>query len=122
MLFARIYLIGTLVKLGPGWFRRFIVDLLPFKNVKRLRDIADIMHSTAINILESKKRALKEGDEALARQVGRGKDIMSILCMCLLMSCYLPLIDKLILISESKYGSGRGRQDARLRGLSTGSF
>jgi hypothetical protein len=98
MLFARIYLIGTLVKLGPAWFRRFIVDLLPFKNVKRLRDIVDVMHSTATDILESKKRALKEGDEALSRQVGRGKDIMSIL-----RTCHLAFFIT---------GSGRGRQTA----------
>ena len=83
MVFARHYLIGTLVKLGPGWFRRLVVDLLPFKNVKRLRDISDTMHNTAIDILESKKRVLREGDEAFARQVGQGKDIMSILCVYL---------------------------------------
>ena len=73
------------MKLGPGWFRRFLVDhfLVPFKNVMRLRDIADTMHNTSTEILESKKRALKEGDEALERQVGRGKDIMSILCTSL---------------------------------------
>jgi hypothetical protein len=39
------------------------------------------MHHTSVEILESKKRALREGDEAVARQIGRGQDIMSILSM-----------------------------------------
>lgn len=31
-------------------------------------------------IFDEKKRALSEGEEAVVRQVGKGKDIMSILC------------------------------------------
>jgi hypothetical protein len=72
----------TLMKLGSPKFRRFIVDHLPFKNATRLRDIVDIMHETSIEILEVKERALKEGDEAVVQQIGRGQDIMSILSMC----------------------------------------
>lgn len=69
----------TLVKLGPPRFRRFLVDLLPFKNVRKLRDIIDIMHETSVEIFESKKRALQEDDEAVMRQMARGQDIISIL-------------------------------------------
>ncbi|KAF8237919.1 cytochrome P450 [Tricholoma matsutake] len=79
MIFFRNYLVTTLVKLGPPRFRRFLVDLLPFENVRRLRDIVDIMDNTSIEILEAKRRALKEGDEAVAKQIGRGKDIISVL-------------------------------------------
>lgn len=37
------------------------------------------MDRTCVDIFEGKKRALKEGDEAVSKQVGEGKDIMSIL-------------------------------------------
>ena len=38
------------------------------------------MHnSTSVEILEAKRRALKEGDAAIAAQIGHGKDILSIL-------------------------------------------
>jgi len=87
MVFWRNNLLPTLVKLGPPRFRRFLVNLLPFKNTRRLRDIADIMHNTSIEILEAKKGALKEGDETLAKQTGRGKDLLSILSMCIPTSC-----------------------------------
>jgi len=90
MWFIRNYLLTTLVKLGPPRFRRFVVDLLPFANVRKLRDIIDIMHNTSVEILEAKKRVLMEGDEAVAKQIGRGKDIISILSMCILMSCDKP--------------------------------
>jgi hypothetical protein len=88
MFFYRNYLLTTLVKLGPPRFRRFVVDLLPFKNVRRLRDIVDVIHNTSIEILEAKRRALKDGDEAVARQIGGGKDIISILSMCIQTSLY----------------------------------
>jgi hypothetical protein len=90
MIFFRNYFLPTLVKLGPPRFRRFLVDLLPLTNVRRLRDIVDVMHNTSIEILEAKRRALKEGDEALARQIGRGKDIISVLSMRILTSCCRP--------------------------------
>ena len=44
-----------------------------------MRDIVDVMYNTSVEIFESKKKALAEGDEALATQIGKGKDIMSIL-------------------------------------------
>lgn len=81
MVFVRTFLLTTLVKLGPPKFRRFMVDLMPFKNVRKLRDIVDILDQTAVEILEAKRRSLREGDEAVARQIGQGKDIMSVLCM-----------------------------------------
>ena len=42
-------------------------------------DIVDVIYHTSVEIFESKKKALADGDEALATQIGRGKDIMSIL-------------------------------------------
>lgn len=87
---AAQYYLPVFVKLGPPRFRRFIVDHLPFENTQRLRDVIDIVHETSVEILESKERALKEGDEAVMQQIGRGQDIISILSMY--DSNILPLI------------------------------
>ena len=56
-----------------------MASLLPIKSIGRLRDIIDTMHDTSVHIFEEKKRALKGGDEVVAKQFGGGKDIMSIL-------------------------------------------
>jgi len=79
MVFVRNFLLKILVKIGPPKFRRFMVDIMPFKNVRKLRDIVDTLDRTAIEILEAKKRALREGDEAVGQQIGQGRDIMSVL-------------------------------------------
>jgi hypothetical protein len=76
----RNYLITTIVKLGPPKFRRFLIDLQPLENVRQLRDIIDVMHNTSAEILEAKRRALQQGDEAVTKQIGGGKDIISVLC------------------------------------------
>ncbi|KAF9565114.1 cytochrome P450 [Agrocybe pediades] len=77
--FIRNYFLPTLVKIGTPKLRRYIVDLLPGKDVQDLKSIIDIMHDISVMIYESKKKAIAEGDAALAGQIGRGKDIMSIL-------------------------------------------
>lgn len=68
------------------------MDLMPWKNIRKLRDIIDIMDKTSAEIFEGKKRALEEGDEAVSKQVGQGKDMMSILSTSIniLSSIYLP--------------------------------
>ena len=53
-----------------------------WKNLRDVTEIVDVMHNTSVEILESKKKALAQGDEALASQIGQGKDIMSILSRC----------------------------------------
>jgi len=79
--FLQMYL-APLVKLGSPKFRRFILNLIPWKPLHDIRDITDVLHSTAVEIIDSKKRALKDGDEAVERQIGQGKDILSILSRC----------------------------------------
>lgn len=73
------YFLVPLSKIGTPRFRRMIVDLIPYKDLHKVRDIIDVLHKTSVEIYESKKKALEEGDESLAAQVGRGKDIMSVL-------------------------------------------
>ena len=79
MAFLRAYLLVPALKIGTPKFRRFLVDLLPWKILHDVWDIVDLMYNTSVEMFESKKKALAEGDEALATQIGRGKDIMSIL-------------------------------------------
>ena len=55
------------------------MNLLPWKNLHELRDVVDVLNNTAIEIFEKKKKALDEGDVAVTQQIGKGKDIMSIL-------------------------------------------
>ncbi|KAJ3504638.1 hypothetical protein NLJ89_g7834 [Agrocybe chaxingu] len=79
MYISRTYLLPTLMKIGTPKLRRFFVDLLPWQHLHDIRDVVDVLRNTSVEILESKKKALAEGDDALARQIGQGKDILSIL-------------------------------------------
>jgi hypothetical protein len=75
----------SLLKIGTPKFRRFILGLIPWKTLHEIRDITDIIQNTAVEIINSKRQALEDGDEAVARQIGQGKDILSIL------SGYFPI-------------------------------
>ena len=79
-----------------------MVDLIPWKNLHQLRDISDVIHKTSVEIINSKKRALEDGDEAVARQIGQGKDILSILSRGF--SFLKRAWTSLLAISASKYG------------------
>ncbi|CAA7267174.1 unnamed protein product [Cyclocybe aegerita] len=78
-LISRIYLLPILIKIGTPKLRRFFVNLAPWKDLRDLRDLVDVLHKTTADIIETKKAALAEGDKAVARQIGQGKDILSIL-------------------------------------------
>ncbi|KAJ7127137.1 cytochrome P450 [Mycena epipterygia] len=73
------YIIPWAVNIGPPKFRRFIVDILPWKLLHEARDILDTMYDTAVHIYHAKKKALEEKDEAVSAQIAHGKDIISIL-------------------------------------------
>ncbi|TFK27109.1 cytochrome P450 [Coprinopsis marcescibilis] len=75
----RFIIFPHVANIGTPRFRRFVVDLLPWKNLHALRDMVDVMANTSVEIFESKKRAFELGDEAIHEQVGQGKDIISIL-------------------------------------------
>ncbi|KAF9236431.1 cytochrome P450 [Melanogaster broomeanus] len=68
-----------LVKIGPPSFRKYIVKNAPWKLVREISSVVDVMDKTCIDVFEAKKKALAEGDEAVVQQVDQGKDIMSIL-------------------------------------------
>ncbi|KAI0367643.1 cytochrome P450 [Pilatotrama ljubarskyi] len=62
-----------LTRLGPAWLRRWIVDRIPSDNIRKLKEAVDVLHSTAVRIIEEKKAVLQKGEYAA------GKDIMSVL-------------------------------------------
>lgn len=63
------------------------MDILPIPSLKRLKTIAEVLESQSREIFHAKKAALAQGEDAVVRQVGEGKDIMSILCK---FSGYIP--------------------------------
>lgn len=69
--------------LGPARFRRFLANLVPGHYFQRLKSLADTMDSHSRDIFLAKKDALLKGDAAVQALNTSGKDIMSILCMCL---------------------------------------
>jgi hypothetical protein len=80
LFFARLYLLPTLSKIGSLKFQSSVVRLLPWKDLREIVELVDIMHKTSVDIIKTRKTALAKGKEAMDRQVGRGKDIISILC------------------------------------------
>ena len=80
---ARINFLRRLLPYIPEFrsiaLNRAVLALIPSPNVRQLREIIHTMHRRSVEIFEEKKAALARGDEAVTRQIGEGKDIMSIL-------------------------------------------
>ncbi|KAF9445892.1 cytochrome P450 [Macrolepiota fuliginosa MF-IS2] len=69
-----------LVRLGPPWLRRKLVEWIPNDAVQKLKGMSDVMHGKAKEILELKYQELEDNPDAEneARE-GRLKDIISAL-------------------------------------------
>ncbi|KAL1670105.1 cytochrome P450 [Schizophyllum commune] len=79
MFLVRVYVIPKVYNIGPAWFRRAVVNLIPLRDVRIIRDGIDLMWRTSNEIYAQKKAALAAGDDAVAKQVGNGRDILSLL-------------------------------------------
>ncbi len=104
-MFVIVRLLPFVVNIGSASFRRRVVEIFPSKSIQAARELSDLMDKTSREILDSKRRALAEGNEAVHRQVGAGKDIMSVLCTYSLF-CLVSLnadLKVLYSISASKY-------------------
>ncbi|KAF8633081.1 hypothetical protein AX15_001529 [Amanita polypyramis BW_CC] len=77
--FQRMYIVPVLAKLFSMKTRRQVVNLLPSKGLHKIRDMVDMMYELSVEVYESKKKNLMEGDDAVTRQIGAGKDILSVL-------------------------------------------
>jgi cytochrome P450 len=78
-LLVPIQFLPYVVKIGSPKFWRYIAEIIPWKELHDVLGMVDIMDQTSTSIFEAKKKALLMGDEAVSQQVGRGKDIMSVL-------------------------------------------
>jgi len=81
LIFHLTYILPWTVNIGTPRFRRLVIDFLSvfWRDVRDLRDKSDFMWKVSEEIYNEKKRALEEGDEAVSSQVGKGKDILSVL-------------------------------------------
>jgi hypothetical protein len=78
--FIRHFIFPMVYWIGTPRFQRFVIDCIPSKRMHVARDVIDVLHKTSVDIFNSKKKAMMEGDfEALAQEAGRGKDIISVL-------------------------------------------
>ena len=75
----RVYVLPKVYNLGPAWLRRAVVNLIPSPTMHALRDMSDLMWNTSKEIYSQKVAALQAGDAAVEKQVGQGKDLLSLL-------------------------------------------
>jgi len=54
-----------------------MLKVIPNKAIKKAMEISDVLDEQSRRIFEEKKLAMKQGDEAVLRQIGEGKDILS---------------------------------------------
>ncbi|KAF7760629.1 hypothetical protein Agabi119p4_10038 [Agaricus bisporus var. burnettii] len=67
-----------LVRLGPPWLRRKLVEWTPSNIIQKLKDMSDIMHAQAKEILELKRQELRQNPHSVNEiQEGQLKDIIS---------------------------------------------
>ncbi|KAJ6612448.1 cytochrome P450 [Mycena sp. CBHHK59/15] len=68
-----------LVRMGPPWFRRKLVEWTPNEAVQRVKEMSDVMHETAQSILsDARKGLLREMQENTDMET-RSKDVISLL-------------------------------------------
>jgi len=77
--FARFYILPLAIKLLPTNVRTFIMNITPWKNLHDVRDMVNYMHELSVEIYQEKQRALEEGEESVVKQIGQGKDLLSIM-------------------------------------------
>ncbi|EEB92208.1 hypothetical protein MPER_09316, partial [Moniliophthora perniciosa FA553] len=75
---AHFFLPWTM-KIGTSNFRRAIAKRFPWEAMRYGEHLAYYMWDLSVEIYQEKKRALEKGDEAVAEQLTRGKDILSVL-------------------------------------------
>ena len=58
---------------------KLVGRMLPWPKLNHLMDLSETMNAEARSIYKTKKRLLELGDDATVKQVGEGKDIISLL-------------------------------------------
>ena len=60
-------------------FLKLMGQIVPWRSLNRVIELADIMNANARDIYKTKQRLLQSGDDATTKQVGDGNDIISLL-------------------------------------------
>ena len=73
-------LIPDIVKLAPLWFRRKLMDVVPIKALREIKEIMDTLYNKCARIYaERKKTLMKSDEENTTSGVSQEKDIMTVL-------------------------------------------
>ncbi|KAJ3522922.1 hypothetical protein NMY22_g11675 [Coprinellus aureogranulatus] len=76
---AQQYILPYVHNIGTPRFRKWVVDVLPWKPLRDMMDIVKVLQTAADEVVGTKKAAMNEKGGGLEKQVGQGKDIISIL-------------------------------------------
>ncbi|KAK7039123.1 hypothetical protein VNI00_010308 [Paramarasmius palmivorus] len=67
-------------RIGTPRFRRFVCDLLPWwTDLQEAKALSDSLWKYSTEIFDARVKALESGDEEVKRQVGGGRDVLSLL-------------------------------------------
>ena len=72
--YLRVFL-PYIVRLGPAWFRRKILDMIPSPRLQRVKYITDTVHDGCRKLLAEKKAALAKDERALRIWKKAGADV-----------------------------------------------
>ncbi|KAG6856810.1 hypothetical protein H0H87_000509 [Tephrocybe sp. NHM501043] len=65
-----------LSRLGPPAFRRKLVELVPNQAIQKVKDMSDVMHETALDILRRKRKDITQELSADSPEYSSAKDII----------------------------------------------
>uniref|UniRef100_A0A0W0FSP6 Cytochrome p450 n=1 Tax=Moniliophthora roreri TaxID=221103 RepID=A0A0W0FSP6_MONRR len=76
---SRTYVLPWLTNFIPARMLRTLSFYWPSSNLHQGRELSDYMWQLSLEIYHEKMQALNQGDQAVVEQIGKGKDIMSVL-------------------------------------------
>lgn len=69
----------TFINIAPLWFRRWLMDYIPFKALKEMKAIVDTLYDKCASIYAEKRRVVEEEMGASVDSSEKANDIMSVL-------------------------------------------
>lgn len=68
-----------IINIAPLWFRRWLMDNIPFKALKEMKTIVDTLYGKCASIYAEKKQAIEEEMGTSVDTSEKANDIMSVL-------------------------------------------
>ncbi|KAI8974185.1 cytochrome P450 [Trametes punicea] len=82
-MYSRVALIGFIIPIMshvmPPWLVSAVLRSIPHRDLRKMMQIATTMAERSQEIINEKKMSLMRGNDELRRDIGEGKDLMSIL-------------------------------------------